>query len=401
MESIQTGTTEGAGVAPLCHALGVSRSTYYRQQGPPRQEPQPRPSPPRALDSSTRQEVLDVLHSERFVDRSPAEVVYTLLEEGTYLCSERTMYRILEENQECRERRNQLRHPEYKKPELVATAPNQVWSWDITKLKGPAKWKYYYLYVMLDIFSRYVVGWMIAAHENANLAKHLIRETCQNQGIHPNTLVIHSDRGSPMTAKTTAQLLATLDVERSLSRPHVSDDNPFSESHFKTLKYSPGFPNRFGSITDALVHCRTFFKWYNRQHRHSGIQYLTPYHVHYGEAEQLLQQRRQTMLETYNTHPERFVQGPPKLQSLPVAVWINPPARQETDLAAGVGVPVTPQQAQPPLAPAEQALGGPVENTHDGGEGAHGTILSGHQGDHECGNSTDAQAAAGSLIGVQ
>ena len=401
MEAIQIGTTEGAGVAPLCHSLGVSRATYYRQQRPPCQDSQPRPSPPRALDRGKRQEVLDVLHSERFVDRAPVEVVYTLLEEGTYLCSERTMYRILEENQESRERRDQLRHPEYKKPELVATAPNQVWSWDITKLKGPEKWTYYYLFVMLDIFSRYVVGWMIAAHENAKLAKYLIRETCSKQGIQPNTLVIHSDRGSPMTALTTGQLLAELDVQRSLSRPHVSDDNPFSESQFKTLKYSPGFPNRFGCITDALSHCRVFFKWYNRQHRHSGIQYLTPYQVHYGKAEQLFQQRHHAMMDAYNTHPERFVHGPPKLQCLPEAVWINPPAGQDTVLAAGVGVPVTPQQAQPPLAPPDEVSGRPQGNTHDGGEGAHGTTLPGHRGDHECGNTTDAQAGAGTLIRVQ
>lgn len=400
MDSIRAGMSEGRAVGPLCDALGVPRSTYYRQQHTLRQEPQPRPSPLRTLDSSTRQEVLAVLHSERFVDRSPAEVVYTLLEEGTYLCSERTMYRILEENQELHERRNQRRNPEYKKPELVATAPNQVWSWDITKLKGHEKWTYYYLYVILDIFSRYVVGWMIAAHENAKLATHLIRTTCENQAIQPDTLVIHSDRGAPMTAKTTAQLLAELDVLRSLSRPHVSNDNPFSESQFKTLKYSPGFPNRFGCITDALDHCRTFFAWYNRQHRHSGIQYLTPYQVHYGEAEQVLQQRHRVMMEAYNRHPERFVKGAPKLQSLPEAVWINPPAKKETDLAAGVGVPVTPQQAQTPLTLAEDVSACPLRNTHDGGEGAHGSILPGHQGDHECGNTTDAQPTAGTLIGL-
>jgi len=269
--------------------------------------------------------VLDVLHSERFVDTAPAEVVATLMDEKKYLCSERSMYRILADAHEVRERRNQLRHPNYAKPELLATGPNQVWSWDITKLKGPVKWTYFYLYVMLDIFSRYVVGWMVAQRENAELAKRLIRESCDKESIEPDELTIHADRGSPMKAKTTGQLLADLGVTKSHSRPHVSNDNPFSESHFKTFKYRPGFPDRFGSQQDALGWSRRFFTWYNQDHRHSGIAMLTPEMVHRGQAAAVLDKRHQVALAAYNAHPERYVNGPPRPAVLPHAVWINPP----------------------------------------------------------------------------
>ena len=327
------------GVAAVCDALNLPRATYYRRLGPA-PEPRARPTPARALDEAERAAVLAVLHSERFCDRSPAEVVHTLAEEGEHLCSERTMYRVLEANEEVRERRNQLRHPNYAKPELMATAPNQVWSWDITKLLGPAKWQYFYLYVILDIFSRYVVGWMLAEHENAALAKLLIEETYTKQDVQPDSLVLHADRGSPMKAKTTAQLLAELCVERSHSRPHVSNDNPFSESQFKTLKYHPGFPKRFGGLDDALTFCRKFFSWYNEEHRHSGLVYLTPQAVHYGQAEVALDRRHATMLAAYAAHPERFVNGPPRRAEVPQAVWINPPT--DGRIVAGVGEPVTP-----------------------------------------------------------
>jgi len=279
--------------------------------------------------------VLDVLHAKPFCDRSPQEVHATLLERGRYLCSPRTMYRILASNHEVRERRDQLRHPHYAKPELMASGPNQVWSWDITKLKGPAKWVYYYLYVILDIFSRYAVGWLLAQHENAGLAQRLIRETCTKQGVEPGQLILHADRGAPMTSKTLSQLLADLGVEKTHARPHVSDDNPFSESQFKTLKYSPGFPDRFGSPEHAREVSRVLFNWYNHEHHHSALCYLTPAVVHYGRAEAVLTERHLVQLAGYREHPERFVSGPPSLQRLPEAVWINPPEKPTHQDAAG------------------------------------------------------------------
>ena len=252
-----------------------------------------------------------MLAGPRFVDRAPAEVVATLLDEGHYLCSERTMYRILAADQPVRERRNQREHPQYTKPELVATAPNQTWSWDITKLLGPTKWTYFYLYVVLDIFSRYAVGWMVADRENSALAGRLIEETCHKQGVQPQVLTLHSDRGAPMTSKCTAQLLADLGVTRSLSRPQVSDDNPFSEAQFKTLKYHPGFPGRFHDITAAIAFCRTFFPWYNTEHRHGGIAMLTPDDVHHNRTQSVLEQRGRTLQAAWTRHPERFVSRDP------------------------------------------------------------------------------------------
>jgi putative transposase len=269
--------------------------------------------------------VIAALHEERFVDRAPSAVFATLLDEGRYLCSIRTMYRILTERNEVRERRNQLRHPKYEKPELLATAPNQVWSWDITKLKGPVKWTYYYLYVIMDIFSRYAVGWMIARRESAELAKVLIAETCWRQEIPKDQLIIHSDRGPSMTSNTVAMLLAELGVTKSLNRPHVSDDNPYSESHFKTLKSRPSFPERFGSIEDARAFCRTFFDWYNNEHYHSGIALMTPAVVHYGQSESCRRSRQEVLVRAYIEHPERFVRGCPEPLSVPEAAWINPP----------------------------------------------------------------------------
>jgi len=318
------------GVEPACRALGVSRATFYRRKRPTPGHQQPRPTPARALSKKEREHVVEVLSSERFVDRSPAEVFATLLDEKKYFCSERTMYRVLAECQPVRERRNQLQHPQYSKPELMATAPNQVWSWDITKLLGPKKWTYYYLYVLLDIYSRYAVGWMVADRENSALAGRLIEETCTKQGVEPKILTLHSDRGSPMTSKCTAQLLADLGVTRSLSRPQVSDDNPFSEAQFKTLKYHPGFPGRFTEIDHATRHCRSFFPWYNTEHRHGGIAMLTPADVHYGRAQAMLKQRQRTLTDAWAAHPERFVHGIPEPRPLPEAVWINPPEASTT-----------------------------------------------------------------------
>ena len=314
------------GTLPVCDALGVSRASYYRGLKPKTFGPaKPRPAPARTLSGGERSQILDLLHAPSFVDKAPGEIVATLLDDGVYHCSTRTMYRILESENEVRERRNQRRHPQYKKPELLATGPNQVWSWDITKLKGPTKWTYFYLYVILDIFSRYVVGWMVASRESASLAVRLISETCERQGIDRDQLTLHADRGSPMKAKLTAQLLADLGVVKSHSRPYVSDDNPFSESQFKTLKYRPDFPENFGSQEDARSFLAKFFDWYNNEHRHSGINMMTPAAVHDGTAEALLMQRQAVMLQAFEAHPERFVAGPPVLKAMPEAVWINPP----------------------------------------------------------------------------
>ena len=313
------------GVCAACQALGVPRSTFYRARQPKR-DPKPRPTPKRALKPQEKEQVLQVLNSEHFQDSAPREVYATLLDEGQYLCSWSTMYRILKEHQLVRERRDQLRHPTYTKPELLATAPNELWSWDITKLRGPVKWTYYYLYTILDIFSRYVTGWLIADCESASLTKHLIAETCAKQGIELDQLTLHSDRGSAMTSKTVALLLATLGVSKSHSRPHVSNDNPYSESQFKTMKYRPDYPDRFGSIQDARAWARPFFQWYNHEHHHSGLGLLTPATVHYGQAQVVIGQRQQVLQAAYAAHPERFVRGEPKPPSLPTEVWINGPS---------------------------------------------------------------------------
>ena len=318
------------GVAPACRGLGVPRATFYRRHRSTPGRQQPRSTPARALREDERARVLETLSSSRFVDRSPAEVVATFLDEGQYLCSERTMYRILAASEPVRERRNQLTHPSYAKPERVATTPNETWSWDITRLLGPKRWTYFYLCVLLDIFSRYVVGWMVAERESSALAARLIEQTCLEQGIEPQTLTLHSDRGAPMTSKCTAQLLADLGLTRSLSRAQVSDDNPFSEAQFKTLKYHPGFPGRFDDVAATIAFCRSFFPWYNTEHRHAEIAMLTPHDVHYGRASQILDKRERTLRLAWNRHPERFVNGSPKPQSLPQEVWINPPAAPAT-----------------------------------------------------------------------
>lgn len=327
MSAVQDARPE-LGVAPACAALDLPRATYYRRLVP-RTEPSPRPAPPRALSVVQRREVLEVLHSGRFVDCAPRQVYAALLDDNRYLCSFRTMYRILTDAQEARERRNQRRHPQYKKPELLAEAPNQVWSWDISKLLGPVKWTYFYLYVMLDIFSRYVVGWLLAGQESAALARTLIAESCQRQGVRPGQLTIHADRGSPMKAKTTAMLLADLGVTKSHSRPHVSDDNPYSEAQFKTLKYRPDFPGRFGCIQDARVFCRAFFEWYNGEHYHGGLNLLTPQTVHYGLAERVVESRQRVLNAAFAAHPERFVLRPPRALLPPAQAWINPPPTEK------------------------------------------------------------------------
>lgn len=333
-----TEVAPGVGVKAACEALALPRASFYRARaaaaGGPKaaEESGRRPRRcPRALSDEERMKVLEVLHSDRFVDSSPEEVCATLLDEKTYLCSPRTMYRILHDNDEVRERRNQLRRPTYNKPELLATRPNEVWSWDITKLLGPAKWTYFYLYVILDIFSRYVTGWMVAHAERAALAERLIEEAWAKEAIEPGELTLHADRGPAMTSKPVAFLLADLGVTKTHSRPYTSADNPFSESHFKTLKYRPEFPRRFDSIRHARGFCATFFPWYNFHHRHSGIAHLTPHVVHHGLAEQVLAQRRTTLDLAHRAHPERFVRGAPTPAQPPSAVYINPPAAPDGD----------------------------------------------------------------------
>jgi len=322
------------GTTSLCQALDVPRASFYRQQNTQSTTALivTRRPPEHALNEAERQAVLATLHEPRFVDLAPPQVYAQLLEEGRYLCSVRTMYRLLAAHDEVRERRAVASRVLYTKPELLATRPNQVWSWDITKLKGPAKWTYYYLYVILDIFSRYVVGWMIAAREAATLAQRLIIETCAKQQIVEEQLTLHADRGSSMRSKVVAQLLADLGVTKTHSRPHVSNDNPFSESQFKTMKYRPGFPQRFGSIQDARAFGCTFFPWYNHEHRHSGLALYTPADVHYGRVERVRRSRQATLDAAYQCHPNRFVRKPPEAARPPQAVWINPPKNPENQL---------------------------------------------------------------------
>jgi putative transposase len=323
------------GVRDACDAAGVAQASYYRRhrQSPPPARPAPIPHrervQPRALSEVEQQVILEHLHSGRFVDASPAEVWATLLDEGVYLGSISTFYRLLRRAGEVRERRRQATHPASVKPELVANEPNAVWSWDITKLRGPAKWTYYYLYVILDIFSRYVVGWMVASRESAALAEVLIRQTCAKQGIGRDQLTIHADRGSSMTSTPVAFLLADLGITQSHSRPHVSDDNPFSEAQFKTLKYRPNFPDRFTSIEAARVFCQAFFPWYNDEHHHTGLGLHCPADMHYRLAEAIREKRAAILTEAYAAHPERFVRKPPEPPKLPTASWINPPDRPE------------------------------------------------------------------------
>jgi putative transposase len=353
------------GFAVACAALGLARSSFYRSL-----QPKPPAAPRtswRALSADERQAVLAVLHEPRFADLAPAEVYASLLDEGRYLCSLRTMYRILDANHEVRERRNQLRHPSYAAPELLATAPNQLWSWDITKLLGPSKWTYFYAYVILDVFTRYVVGWMVASHESAVLAQKLIRASCLRQHIPPGQLTLHADRGSSMKSKPVAQLLADLGVTKTHSRPHVSDDNPFSEAQFKTLKYRADFPERFGSLQDARAHCADFFHWYNTEHHHSGIGLLTPSDVHHGLAASRLDARASVLAAAFQSHPERFTSGLPRPSSPPTEVWINKPTKR-TSLLEDTSFLTRPRDEAPagaswghtapipPVAPVQPAL---------------------------------------------
>jgi putative transposase len=348
------------GVIALCFALGLSRASLYRRKkgavaalaaegaivpptalvevegdGAARSGAKRRASP-RALSPDERANVLAVLHEPRFCDLAPAEVYATLLDEQRYLCSERTMYRVLDDNREVRERRAQLRHPAYAAPQLLATRPNEVWSWDITKLLGPTKWSYFHLYVILDVFSRYVVGWMVADGESAALAERLIAQTCERERIEPGQLTLHADRGTSMKSKPVALLLSDLGVNKTHSRPQVSDDNPFSEAQFKTLKYRPNFPSFFSSREHARAHCADFFPWYNTEHHHVGLGLLTPHDVHHGLAAARIARRADVLAAAYVAHPERFVRSAPRPSTPPTQVWINPPKEEPTPLPSRV-----------------------------------------------------------------
>ena len=330
------------GVTRSCQALAVPRSSLYRARvpvaettGAPAEAPA-RPTPAAALDPVERAQVVELLNSPRFQDLAPRQVWAVMLDEGCYLCSWRTMYRLLAVEHQVRERRHQRRHPAYTKPELLATAANQLWSWDISKLRGPSIGIYFYLYVILDVFSRYVVGWMIAQRESADLAQTLIETSCQRQGILPEQLTLHADRGAPMIAKSVAQLLDDLGVIKTHSRPQVSNDNPYSEAHFKTLKYRPDFPDRFGTIIEARRWAGDFFHWYNHQHYHTGLGLLTPATVHFGQAQEIQTQRQQVLQDAYDAHPERFVRGRPTAPQLPAAVWINRPKEESASSNASL-----------------------------------------------------------------
>ena len=313
------------GIKAACEHLGRSRATHYRQNQPPTLgPPRPRPRSPRALTDDETGEILETLNSERFCDLAPAQVWATLLDEGTYLCSISTMYRLLRARHQVRDRRNPRRHPAHIKPELVATAPNQVWSWDITKLAGPHKWNWFHLYVILDIFSRYAVGWLVAPRETARLAEELIAACVTAENIDHQQLSIHADRGTSMTSKTVTQLLADLGILQSHSRPQVSNDNPYSESQFKTLKQSPRFPKRFAHIAHARAFVDDFMAHYNHHHRHSGIGYHTPADVHTGQAVHVQTRRQATLDQAYTRHPDRFNQ-PPQAPKIPTITWINQP----------------------------------------------------------------------------
>jgi len=366
LRAVITEQRAALGVAPVCRALAVPRATYYRWHQPKEKIPGPPRRVPRALPPEERQQVLALLNDERFADLPPAEVYATLLDEGKYVCSIRTMYRVLQENAQVKERRHQLRHPRYAAPELLASGPNQLWSWDITKLKGPVKWTYFYLYVILDVFSRYVVGWMAALRDSATLAQRLIAQTCERQGIAGGQLTIHADRGPAMVAKSVALLLADLGVTQTHGRPHVSNDNPFSESQFKTLKYSPEFPERFGSLPDARSFLGDFFQWYNTMHHHSALGWLTPWDVHHGMAETRRAEREAALRRAFAATPERFVRGVPTPPALPQAVWINKPRTLDDHAHTPVDLEPGERVARPKVwrsAPAGRILDGEVSSS--------------------------------------
>ncbi len=325
------------GVVAACAALCMSRSRYYRARKP-KTAPAPRPRPARALSDDERAKVLATLDSDEYMDKAPAQVYAALLELGIYLCSIRTMYRILAANDQVRERRAQRQHPTYTKPQLVATAPNQVWTWDITKLPGPTKGTYFSLYVILDLYSRYIVGWQVATRESAAVYQQLVEACCKDQGVVPEQLTIHSDRGAPMTAKSTALLYADLGIIKSHSRPYTSNDNPYSEANFRTLKYRPDMPDQLGSVEHARQVVRALVDWYNDDHYHVGLALLHPADVHYGRAADIVAARQHVLDAVYERHPERFPLGRPTQKLPPAAAWINPPPMTNIDQSGQIGL---------------------------------------------------------------
>lgn len=319
------------GITAAAEAVGLPRSAVYRARQEPRPPSESRRRPANALTPEERQAVVALLTSERFVDLAPRAVYATLLDDGDYRCSWSTMYRILRAEQLVGERRAQRQHPPYQRPELLATQPRQLWSWDITLLRGPGRSVYYYLYMIIDVYSRYIVGWMVMECERAELAEQLIAQTCQQQGISRDQLTLHADRGSSMTSRSVAQLLADLGVQKTHSRPHVSNDNPYSEAQFKTLKYRPDYPDRFGCIEDARSWVRAFVRWYNHEHRHTGLALLTPATVHCGQVAAVQAARQAVLTAAYTAHPARFSR-PPQPGQVPEAVWINPPRQPSLDV---------------------------------------------------------------------
>ncbi len=349
------------GVGRACAALGVPRSSYYRFLKPKvtSRTRVTRATPPRALTADEQATVRDVLNSERFVDATPRTIYHRLLEEGRVLCHWRTMYRLLQADDASRERRAIRRQRTYVKPELLATAPNQVWSWDITLLRGPRPGVWYRLYVVLDIFSRKVVGWLVAEHEAAELAEQFLADACLREGIAPKQLTVHADRGPAMIAQTVAETLSEFEVACSHSRPSVSNDNPFSEAQFKTMKYGPRYPDRFASLDDAERWVASFVTWYNTEHHHSGIGFLTPEQHHRGEGSAITAQRQVALDAAYAAHPERFVRGRPMAPRIPTAAWINPPTATIGSSAAPASSPNPPggQGSQPPPRPLDAQAG--------------------------------------------
>lgn len=329
IEQITNLKKEGVPITQSCSGLAIARSSFYGWQAskPAKPSPQPRPTPKRALSIVEKNTIRDVLNSDRFANQPPRQVFASLLDEGQYLCSVRSMYRILAANGEVKERRNQRKHPKRIKPELQATRPNQVWTWDITKFRTFIKYQYAYLYVILDMYSRFVVGWMVAQEESSELAQQLIGRSCQSQKVQKKQLTLHSDRGAPMVALTTAQLLEKLGVQKSHSRPYTPNDNPYSESQFKTMKYRPDFPGKFETHDEARKWSQSFFHWYNNQHYHMGLNLLTPATVHFGRVDDAVTQRNCVLLAAYEKNPERFVGGLPQQTPPPSEVWINAPTK--------------------------------------------------------------------------
>jgi putative transposase len=318
-------------ITRACDALGVSRASLYRQTEPPiLPSGEPRPPSPRRLSEAECEAILFALHSEEFVDQPPAETYAALLTRGVYLGSIRTMYRVLAASNEAVERRAQRSPMVHAKPMLEATGPNQVWTWDITKLRGPARGVFYCLYVVLDLYSRMTVGWLLAERESTELASRLFAEIVAREGVEPGALTVHADRGAAMRSDGLAQLLSSLGVDRSFSRPHVSDDNAYSESQFKTLKYQADYPKRFESLQHCRSWCQEFFSWYNDEHHHSGLALFTPADVYYGRVAAVTTERQAALDSAYAAHPERFPNGPPRVNQPRASVAINPLAIVDT-----------------------------------------------------------------------